>query len=97
MSDRILGAACVMVALAMAWFAQGYAPAIAYEPVGPRAFPTPAGRPDGFGGAWLVIKPSVVMQSVTDRCGQTHRHSAWSRFSSTPLCFSCWASPLPRP
>ena len=39
MSDRILGLLCVMVAAAMAWAAQAYAPAISYEPVGPRAFP----------------------------------------------------------
>ena len=60
MSDRILGAACVMVALAMAWFAQGYAPAIAYEPVGPRAFPRLLAGLMAIGGAWLLIKPTVL-------------------------------------
>jgi len=49
-----------MVALAMAWFAQGYAPAIAYEPVGPRAFPRLLAGLMAVAGAWLVIKPSVV-------------------------------------
>ena len=39
MSDRILGAACVVVAAGMAWAGHGYAAPIAYEPVGPRAFP----------------------------------------------------------
>ena len=61
MSDRILGAACVVVALAMAWFAQGYAPAIAYEPVGPRAFPRLLASLMAIAGAWLVIKPSVMV------------------------------------
>ena len=39
MSDRILGAACLVVAAGMAWAAQDYAAPISYEPVGPRAFP----------------------------------------------------------
>ncbi|MEO7941346.1 MAG: tripartite tricarboxylate transporter TctB family protein [Burkholderiaceae bacterium] len=60
MSDRILGAACVVVAVAMAWFAQAYAPAISYEPVGPRAFPRLLAGLLAIGGAWLVIKPTIV-------------------------------------
>ena len=39
MSDRVLGAVCVVASAAMAWAAQDYAAAISYEPVGPRAFP----------------------------------------------------------
>ena len=39
MSDRILGAVCVVAGAGMAWAAQDYAAAISYEPVGPRAFP----------------------------------------------------------
>lgn len=60
MSDRILGAVCVVVAAAMAWFAQTYVPAISYEPVGPRAFPRLLAALMAIGGAWLVIKPTVV-------------------------------------
>ena len=60
MSDRILGAVCVVVAVAMAWFAQAYAPAISYEPVGPRAFPRLLAGLMAIGGAWLVIKPTIV-------------------------------------
>lgn len=60
MSDRILGAACVALAIAMAWFAQGYAPAFSYEPVGPRAFPRLLAGLMAIAGAWLVIKPTVV-------------------------------------
>ncbi len=60
MSDRILGAVCVAVAMAMAWFAQAYAPAISYEPVGPRAFPRLLAALMAIGGAWLVIKPSIA-------------------------------------
>ena len=58
MSDRILGAVCVVVAAAMAWFAQGYAPEISYEPVGPRAFPLLLSVLMAIGGLWLVIRPS---------------------------------------
>ncbi|HEY9094479.1 MAG TPA: tripartite tricarboxylate transporter TctB family protein [Hydrogenophaga sp.] len=60
MSDRILGAACVALAVAMAWFAQDYAPPISYEPVGPRAFPRLLAGLMAVGGAWLVIKPTII-------------------------------------
>jgi putative tricarboxylic transport membrane protein len=39
MSDRVLGAACVVLGAGMAWSAKDYAAPISYEPVGPRAFP----------------------------------------------------------
>ena len=58
MSDRILGAVCVMVAATMAWAAQDYTPAFSYEPVGPRAFPRLLALLMALGGAWLVIRPS---------------------------------------
>ena len=61
MSDRILGAACVVLAIAMAWFAQDYAPPISYEPVGPRAFPRLLATLMAIGGAWLVIEPTVMV------------------------------------
>lgn len=60
MSDRILGAACVVLAIAMAWFAQDYTPPISYEPVGPRAFPRLLAGLMAIGGAWLVLKPNIV-------------------------------------
>jgi putative tricarboxylic transport membrane protein len=60
MSDRILGAVCVVVAAGMAWAAQDYAPAISYEPVGPRAFPRLLAGLMALGGAWLVLRPTIV-------------------------------------
>ncbi|WP_119155014.1 tripartite tricarboxylate transporter TctB family protein [Caldimonas tepidiphila] len=39
MSDRLLGAAGLALAGAMAWMARDYAPPFSYEPVGPRAVP----------------------------------------------------------
>ncbi|MFV0681294.1 tripartite tricarboxylate transporter TctB family protein [Ottowia sp.] len=58
MSDRILGVACVAIGAAMAYFAQGYAAEISYEPVGPRAFPLLLGGLLAAGGLWLAIQPS---------------------------------------
>lgn len=60
MSDRILGAVCVVAAAGMAWAAQSYAPAFSYEPVGPRAFPRLLAGLMAIGGAWLMIKPALV-------------------------------------
>ncbi|MHB8948694.1 MAG: tripartite tricarboxylate transporter TctB family protein [Rhodoferax sp.] len=57
MSDRILGAACVVVGAGMAWAAYGYAAPISYEPVGPRAFPLLMAGLMAFAGAWLVVRP----------------------------------------
>jgi putative tricarboxylic transport membrane protein len=58
MSDRILGAACVVVAAGMAWAAKDYAAPISYEPVGPRAFPLLLAGLMAAGGAWLLVRPS---------------------------------------
>lgn len=58
MSDRILGAACVVLAAAMAWAAQDYVAPISYEPVGPRAFPLLLALLLALGGGWLLLKPS---------------------------------------
>lgn len=59
MSDRVLGAVCVVASAAMAWTAQDYAAAISYEPVGPRAFPLLLASGLGLCGLWLVLRPSA--------------------------------------
>jgi putative tricarboxylic transport membrane protein len=58
MSDRVLGAVCVVTGAGMAWAAQAYAAAISYEPVGPRAFPLVLSVLMIGMGAWLVLRPS---------------------------------------
>lgn len=58
MSDRILGAACLVVGAGMAWAAKDYAAPISYEPVGPRAFPLLLSGLMAVGGAWLLWRPS---------------------------------------
>lgn len=58
MSDRILGAACLVVGAGMAWAAKDYAAPISYEPVGPRAFPLLLSALMAAGGAWLLLRPS---------------------------------------
>lgn len=57
MSDRILGAVCVVAGVGMAWAAHGYAAEISYEPVGPRAFPLLLSAFMVACGAWLVLRP----------------------------------------
>lgn len=59
MSDRVLGAVCVVASAAMAWAAQDYAAAISYEPVGPRAFPLLLACGLGLSGLWLVLRPTA--------------------------------------
>lgn len=59
MSDRLLGAVCVVASAAMAWAAQDYAAAISYEPVGPRAFPLLLATGLGLSGLWLVLRPTT--------------------------------------
>jgi putative tricarboxylic transport membrane protein len=59
MSDRLLGAVCVVASAAMAWAAQDYAAAISYEPVGPRAFPLLLSVGLGLSGLWLVLRPTA--------------------------------------
>ena len=60
MSDRILGAACVVAAAGMAWAAHDYAAPISYEPVGPRAFPLLLAGLMALAGAWLVARPGAA-------------------------------------
>ena len=59
MSDRILGAVCVVASAGMAWAARDYAAAISYEPVGPRAFPLLLAGLMAIGGLWLVLRPTL--------------------------------------
>jgi putative tricarboxylic transport membrane protein len=59
MSDRLLGAVCVIAAAGMAWAASDYAPPISYEPVGPRAFPLLLAGLMAIGGLWLVLRPAL--------------------------------------
>jgi putative tricarboxylic transport membrane protein len=57
MSDRILGAVCVVAGVGMAWAAHDYAAPISYEPVGPRAFPLLLAGLMVLAGGWLVARP----------------------------------------
>lgn len=57
MSERILGAVCVVVGAGMAWAAHSYVAPISYEPVGPRAFPLLLAGLMAAVGAWLVVRP----------------------------------------
>lgn len=59
MSDRILGAVCLVASAGMAWATRDYAAAISYEPVGPRAFPLLLSGLMAAGGLWLVVQPSI--------------------------------------
>jgi putative tricarboxylic transport membrane protein len=59
MSDRILGIVVVLVAGSMAWAARDYAAIVAYEPVGPRAFPMLLAALLAVCGAWLALRPSA--------------------------------------
>ncbi len=59
MSDRTLGAACIVASAGMAWAASDYAAAISYEPVGPRAFPLLLAGLLGVGGLWLAVRPTL--------------------------------------
>ena len=57
MSDRILGIAAILVAVAMGIASWDYAAKIAYEPVGPRAFPLLLAAAMAACGAWLALRP----------------------------------------
>ncbi|MBP9904686.1 MAG: tripartite tricarboxylate transporter TctB family protein [Rhodoferax sp.] len=57
MSDRILGAVCMVVGAGMAWAARGYVAPISYEPVGPSSFPLLMAGLLATAGAWLVVRP----------------------------------------
>lgn len=57
MSDRVLGAVCVVVGAGMAWAARAYVAPISYEPVGPSSFPLLMAGLMAAVGAWLVVRP----------------------------------------
>jgi putative tricarboxylic transport membrane protein len=59
MSDRILGAACLIASAGMIWAAHDYAAPISYEPVGPRAFPLLLAGLMALAGAWLIARPGA--------------------------------------
>ncbi len=59
MSDRILGAVCVVTAAAMAWATRDYVAPYSYEPLGPRAFPLLLAVCMGLSGLWLLLRPSA--------------------------------------
>ena len=104
MSDRILGAACVVASAGMAWSAQGYAAAISYEPVGPRAFPLllacgllacrrpVAGRPKPSAGSGATPYRGVPLEAPPLLCGGGGRWSTPLLFEWTRL--SRWQPPL---
>ncbi|MBX3656938.1 MAG: tripartite tricarboxylate transporter TctB family protein [Ramlibacter sp.] len=64
MSDRLLGAVCVVLGAGMAWSAQAYTAPISYEPVGPRAFPLLLAGLMAAAGVWLVVRPSPQGQTA---------------------------------
>ena len=96
MSDRILGAVCVVAAAGMAWAAQDYAAAISYEPVGPRAFPLLLAGADGASAApgWCAAADRTACIWRRAHC-QADRRWRWWRCSSTPRCSRCSASRSP--
>lgn len=57
MSDRILGAVCVVAGAGMAWAAKSYVAPISYEPVGPSSFPMLLAFILMLAGAWMVVRP----------------------------------------
>lgn len=71
MADRILGAVCIVLAAAMAYFARSYAAEISYEPVGPRAFPLLLAAIFALIGAWLVVTGGRRVEPHTARLAVT--------------------------
>lgn len=59
MTDRLLGAACVALALGMALAARPYAAQFSYEPIGPRAFPLVLAGLLAAAGLWLLLRPAA--------------------------------------
>lgn len=57
MSDRILGIVAMLTAAAMSMASLDYVAKVAYEPVGPRAFPLLLAAAMAACGAWLALRP----------------------------------------
>ena len=74
MSDRILGIVVMLVAGSMAWAARDYAAIVAYEPVGPRAFPLLLAALLAVCGVWLAVRPSQ------------HAHFSLAAFKPVGFC-----------
>ena len=97
MSDRILGAVCLVASAGMAWAAHDYAAPISYEPVGPRAFPLLLAGLMALAGGWLIARPGAHVFGLGARAHQTDRaRDAW-RCSSTRGCSRPSASRSPPP
>ncbi len=86
MSDRILGAACLVAGAGMAWAAHDYAAPISYEPVGPRAFPLLLAGLMALAGAWLVARPGPRRFRIAARANQDRSGSRSWRSSPMPRC-----------
>ncbi len=84
MSDRILGAVCVVAAAGMAWAAQDYAAAISYEPVGPARLPAAAGGADGHRRRLAGAEADTAQRHV-------QRRARCSRSACAPLTVVIYA------
>lgn len=91
MSDRILGAVCVVVGAGMAWAAHGYAAEISYEPVGPRAFPLLLSALMVACGAWLVVRPSHAAVGDGAAAAGGEGPARWQRFRPLALALAAIA------
>lgn len=65
MYDRFIGVICVVVGLVMAITAKDYQAAIAYEPIGPKAFPLILALMLILLGLSLAIKPTLHQVSFS--------------------------------
>ena len=70
MSDRALGAACVLAWVARAAAARDYSAAFSYEPLGPRAFPMLLAVGLGLCGLWMLWRPTLGAQAFKGKINQ---------------------------
>jgi hypothetical protein len=73
MSDRTLGAVCVVASAGMAWAASDYAAAISYEPVGPRAFPLLLAGLLAIAGCGWCCGRRCAARRLSRRAAEGHR------------------------
>jgi putative tricarboxylic transport membrane protein len=57
MTDRIAGAALIVLGAVVAWVSRGFVVGFPADPVGPRAFPILAAAILALGGVWLLVRP----------------------------------------